>query len=175
MRTGLHRFVGVLHDRVFVSPELSSVRDYVITHSVRSMYVVCVCMYVCGILQNWSLYPHTLMYCHGTWTQWSLGRVTHVTSTDMGQRSSRGQWPLVQVFGKKRVSVSTYCDVFSNLILQWLQKYVIAKAGETRGSRIALFWKQLCGFPDVVQVKKEIMILSSRWWRFELATSPIGH
>ena len=32
-----------------------------------------------------------------------------------GQRSSRGQWPLVQVFGK-RVSVSTYFDVFSNLI-----------------------------------------------------------
>ena len=52
------------------------------------------------------------------------------------QRSSRGQWPLVQVFGK---SVSTYFDVFSNLILQWLQKYVIAKAGETRGSRTALF------------------------------------
>ena len=25
---------------IFVSPELSSVRDYVITHSVRSMYVV---------------------------------------------------------------------------------------------------------------------------------------
>ena len=47
-------------------------------------YVV-VCMYVvCGILQNWSLYPHTLMYSHGTWTQWSLGRVTYVTSTDMG-------------------------------------------------------------------------------------------
>ena len=33
---------------LFVSPELSSVRDYVITHSVRSMYVyVCnMCMYV---------------------------------------------------------------------------------------------------------------------------------
>ena len=54
-----------------------------------------------------------------------------------GQRSSRGQWPLVQVFGKK-VSISTYFDVFSNLILQWLHKYVIAKAGETRGSRTAL-------------------------------------
>ena len=77
------------------------------------------------------------MYSHGTWTQWSLGRVTHVTSTDRGQRSSRGQWPLVQVFGKK-VSVSTYFDVFSNLILQRLQKYVIAKAGETLGSRTAL-------------------------------------
>ena len=36
----------------FVSPELSSVRDYVITHSVRSMYLVCVCIYVFGILQN---------------------------------------------------------------------------------------------------------------------------
>ena len=35
---------------LFVSRELSSVRDYVITHSVRSMYVVC--MYVCGNLQN---------------------------------------------------------------------------------------------------------------------------
>ena len=41
-------------------------------------------------------------------------------------------------FLEKRVSVSTYFDVFSNLILQWLQKYVIAKAGETRGSRTAL-------------------------------------
>ena len=55
-----------------------------------------------------------------------------------GQRSSRGQWPLVKVL-EKRVSVSTYFDVFSNLILQWLQKYVIAKAGETCGSRTALF------------------------------------
>ena len=31
---------------IFVSPELSSVRDYVITHSVRSMYVCSMCMYV---------------------------------------------------------------------------------------------------------------------------------
>ena len=57
---------------IFVSPELSSVRDYVITHSVCSMcmYVVCsMYVYVCGILQNLSLYPHTLMYYHGTWTQ----------------------------------------------------------------------------------------------------------
>ena len=32
---------------IFVSPELSSVRDYVITHSVRSMYVVCSMYEVC--------------------------------------------------------------------------------------------------------------------------------
>ena len=44
---------------------------------------VCSMFVVCGILQNWSLYPHTLMYSHRTWTQWSLGRVTHVTLTDV--------------------------------------------------------------------------------------------
>ena len=27
------------------------------------------------IYEKWSLYPHTLMYLHGTWTQWYLGRV----------------------------------------------------------------------------------------------------
>ena len=37
-------------------------------------------------LQKGSLYPHTLMYFHGTWTQWSLGRVMHVTSTDVGSK-----------------------------------------------------------------------------------------
>ena len=42
---------GFRGNPIFVSPdELSSVRDYVITHSVRSMYVCS--MYVCGILQN---------------------------------------------------------------------------------------------------------------------------
>ena len=55
-----------------------------------------------------------------------------------GQRSSRGQWPLVQVFGKKGQCIHILWSVFSNLILQWLQKYVIAKSGETRGSRTAL-------------------------------------
>ena len=52
------------------------------------------------------------MYSHGTWTQWSFGRVTHKTSQQMlGQRSSRGQLPLVQVFAKM-ITVSTYLDVF---------------------------------------------------------------
>ena len=51
-----------------------------------------------------------------------------------GQRSSRGQWPLVQVFA----------GIGSNLILQWLQKYVITKAGETCGSRTALY--ECCTF-----------------------------
>ena len=42
------------------------------------------------------------------------------------------------MFLEKRVSVSTYFDVLSNLILHRLQKYGIAKSGETRGSRTTL-------------------------------------
>ena len=40
-------------------------------------------------LKKGSLYPHTLMYFHGTWLQWSLGRVTHVTSTHVGSGTRR--------------------------------------------------------------------------------------
>ena len=107
----------------------------------KKPWYVCSMYVVCGILQNWSLYPHTLMYSHGTWTQWSLGRVKgHLGVYDlwfkflkkghcihilwcifMGlehndpwveshmwpqqtwcQMSSRGQWPSVQVFEKKK-------------------------------------------------------------------------
>ena len=39
-----------------------------------------------GFEQKRSLYPHTLLYFHGTCTQWSLGSVTHVTSTDLGSK-----------------------------------------------------------------------------------------
>ena len=102
-------------------------------------------VYVCGILQNWSLYPHTLMYYHGTWTQWSLGRVYMWPQQTWGQRSSRGQWPLVQVFGKKGQCIHLLWCIFKSNILQWMQKNVIAKAGETRGSRTALLLK--VGFP----------------------------
>ena len=41
-------------------------------------------------------------------------------------------------FWKKGQCFHILWSVFSNLILQWLQKYVIAKSGETRGSRTAL-------------------------------------
>ena len=50
---------------------------------------------------------------------------SHIRPQQMwGQRSTRSQLPLVQV-SAKTVTVSTYCDVF---------------AGETRGSRTALFF-----------------------------------
>ena len=44
-----------------VSPELSSVRDYVITHSVRSMYA-CVCMWYFAKLITVSTYIDVLSW-----------------------------------------------------------------------------------------------------------------
>ena len=64
------------------------------------------------ILQNWSLYPHTLMYSHGTWTQSFLDRVTHVTSQTWVQTHLVVN-DLWFKFLLKRVTVSTYFDVFS--------------------------------------------------------------
>ena len=97
---------------------------------------VCMCMYVVFCKIDHCIHIHWCIVMglghNDPWVE------SHMwPQQTWGQRSSRGQWPLVQVFGK-RVSVSTYFDVFSNLILQWLQKYVIAKTGETRGSRTAL-------------------------------------
>ena len=94
------------HCYFFVSPELSSKRDYVITHCVRSMYVVCrmyvVCMYMC------------VLFCkidHCIQIHWcipmGLGHKDRWVASHMwpqqtwGQRSSRGPWPLVQVFEKR--------------------------------------------------------------------------
>ena len=124
------------------------------------------------------------MYFHGTWTQWSLGRVTLVTATDVGskviygsmtfsssfsqkvhcihilwcifmglghndpwveshmwpqqmwgQRSSRGQWPLVQVWAK-RFTVSTYFDVFSWTWTQWSLGRVTHVTSTDVGSKV---------------------------------------
>ena len=106
-----------------------------ILYVVCSMYV-CVCMYVVFCKIDHCIHVHWCIVMglghNDPWVE------SHMwPQQTWGQRSSRDQWPLVQVFGKK-VSVSSYFDVFSNLILQWLQKYLIAKAGETRGSRTAL-------------------------------------
>ena len=102
---------------IFVSPELSSVRDYVITHSLRSMcmYVyVCMCMYVvfCKIDHihiHWCIvmglghndpWVESHMWPQQTW----------------GQRSSRGQWPLVQVFEKKGHCIHILWCIFKSNI-----------------------------------------------------------
>ena len=96
-------------------------------------------VYLCGILQNWSLYPHTLMYCHGTWTQWSLAWIeSHMwPQQTWGQRSSRGQWPLVQVFGKKGQCIHILWCIFKSNIT------MIAKVCDRESRRDTWFENRL--------------------------------
>ena len=82
-----------------------------------------------------SLYPHTLMYFHGTWTQWSLGRVTHKTSM-WGPRSSRGQWPLVQVFCKKGHCIHVHWCIFMGPGHKWSLGRVTHMTSTALGSKI---------------------------------------
>ena len=109
------------------------------------LYVVCVCMYVCMCIY--------VVFCkidHCIHIHWcivmGLGHNDPWVESHMwpqqtwGQRSSRGQWPLVQVFGKKGPCIHILWCIFKSNILQWMQKNVIAKAGETHGSRTALFF-----------------------------------
>ena len=93
-----------------------------ILYVVCSMYVCSMCMYVVFCKIDHCIHIHWCIVMglghNDPWVESYMW-----PQQTWGQRSSRGQWPLVQVFGK-RVSVSTYFDVFSNLILQWLQKYM---------------------------------------------------
>ena len=98
----------------FVSPELSSVRDYVITHSVRSMYVVCVCMYVVICKIDHCIHIHWCIVMglghNDPWVE------SHMwPQQTWGQRSSRGQWPLVQVFGKKGQCIHILWCIFKSI------------------------------------------------------------
>ena len=125
------------------------------------LYVVCtwVCIHVCSmwyrmwyVLQNWSLYPYTLMYPHGTWTQWSLGRDTHMwPQQTWGQRSSRGQWPLVQVFEKSvRHFIHILWCIFMGLGHNdpWVESHMWPQQTwgrrSSRGQRplVQVFWKK---------------------------------
>ena len=92
---------------LFVSPERSSERDYVILYVVcsMSMYVVIFCKIDHCIQIHWCI-PMGLGH-NDPWVE------SHIWPQQMwGQRSSRGQWPLVQVL-VKRFTISTYFDVFS--------------------------------------------------------------
>ena len=72
-----------------------------------------------GFEQKRSLYPHTLMYFHGTWTKWSFGSVTHVTATDLGSKVIWGQWPLVEGFEQKRSLYPHTLMYFHGTWTQW--------------------------------------------------------
>ena len=118
------------------------------------LYVVCVCMYVVFCKIDHCIHIHWCIVMglghNDPWVELHMW-----PQQTWGQRSSRGQWPLVQVFRKKGQCIHILWSVFSNLILQWLQKYVIAKSGETRGSRTALFVFVLFLFFSMQKLKRE--------------------
>ena len=92
----------------------------------------------------------------GLGTQWPLGRVTHVTSTDLESRSSRGQWSLVQFFLKK-VTVSTYFDIFSwdldTVILRKIHTYDLNRSGVVENCNVFK-----------LQLSKSDGICLKGWW-----------
>ena len=102
------------------------------------LYVVCICMYVVFCKIDHCIHIHWCIVMglghNDPWVELHMW-----PQQTWGQRSSRGQWPLVQVFGKKGQCIHILWCIFKSNILQWMQKNVIAKAGETRGSRTALF------------------------------------
>ena len=121
------------------------------------LYVVCMCMYK---------YVHVCMcmyvvFCkidHCIHIHWcivmGLGHNDPWVESHMwpqqtwGERSSRGQWPLVKVFRKMGQCIHILWCIFKSNILQWMQKNVIAKAGETRGSRTALLPQLIINWND---------------------------
>ena len=139
---------------IFVSPELSSVRDYVITHSVRSiyvhsmlrsMYVVCVCMYVVICKIDHCIHIHWCIIMglghNDPWVE------SHMwPQQTWGQRSYRGQWPLVQVFGKKDQCIHIFWCIFKSNIT------MIAKVCARESRRDSWFENRLvfhCEPPNV--------------------------
>ena len=122
---------------LFVSPELSSVRDYVITHSVRSMYVVrSMCMYVVICKIDHCIHIHWCIVMglghNDPWVE------SHMwPQQTWGQRSSRGQWPLVQVFGKKGQCIHILWCIFKSNIT------MIAKVCDCESRRDSWFENRL--------------------------------
>ena len=127
------------HKFIFVSPELSSVRDYVITHSVRStsmcMYV-CMCMYVIICKIDHCIHIHWCIVMglghNDPWVE------SHMwPQQTWGQRSCRGHWPLVQVFGKKDQCIHILWCIFKSNIT------MIAKVCDRESRRDSWFENRL--------------------------------
>ena len=81
---------------------------------VRSMYVVCVCMYVVFCKIDHCIHIHWCIVMglghNDPWVE------SHMwPQQTWGQRSSRGQWPLVQVFGKKGQCIHILWCIFKSI------------------------------------------------------------
>ena len=87
-------------------------------------------------LQNWSLYPLTLMYSHGTWTWWSLGRVTHMNLTDAGVKGHLGINDLCFKFLKKGSLYPHTLMYFHGTWTQWSLGRVTHVTSTDLGSKV---------------------------------------
>ena len=73
--------------------------------------------------QKGFLYPHTLTYFHGTWIKWSLCRVTHVNSTEVGSKVTLGSLTFWLIFEK----LSLYPHSFMYYHGSWTNITMIVK------------------------------------------------
>ena len=85
-----------------------------ILYVVCSMYVVCVCMYVVICKIDHCIHIHWCIVMglghNDPWVE------SHMwPQQTWGQRSSRGQWPLVQVFGKKGQCIHILWCIFKSI------------------------------------------------------------
>ena len=92
-------------------------------------------------LQKRSLYLHTLMYFHGTWTQWSLGRVTHKTSTDVGSKVIEGPMTFGSSFCKNCHCIHILSCMFRRD--SWFQNHMFIYKPDERYSSKYGAWLRL--------------------------------
>ena len=148
-------------DCIFVLSEFCSERYYVITHFLRMYECVSACiMYV--VLQIWSLYPHTLMYSHGTETQWSLGRVTLVrvtlvTSLEGGGGHLGVKYDLWFKFLKKGYCIDKRWGIFVGESHMWPQQ----EWGQ-RSSRG--YWPDDCKIRQNSWFKNLVVVIIKKLW-----------
>ena len=101
------------------------------------------------------------MYFHGTWTQWSLGRVTHKTSTDVGSKVIYGSMTFGSSFCKNCHCIHILSCMFRRD--SWFQNHLYLGV---------LINSQICGWESVT-TKVEL-----QWYRqvisphFEIQFSP---
>ena len=88
------------------------------------------------VFEKGSLYPHTLMYFRGTWTQWSLGRITR-DLTRLGVKGHRGSMTFGSSFWKKGQCIHILCCIFNNNIT------MIAKVCDPESRRDSCFENRL--------------------------------
>ena len=115
-------------------------------------------------MKKGSLYPHTLMYLHGTLTQNDHWVESHMWSQQTWrQRSCRGQWPLVQGFENKGHCVHIPWCIFMGLGHNdpWVVSYMWPQ--QTQGQRSSRvndlwfkFWKQRSPYPRTLMYFHEL-------------------